>query len=170
MSGIYGLRFLAALLLCIAMGQLSAQIQTPPPPNPAEVVAGLKFLEAATSMSNTLTSWAYAMVAGSIIALLGTGYYRPASRRVRLAYLAFLPAWVFLYRSIQAGTKIQGHYLGELYSKNHKLLEHHLTEVNTAGLEQSELMRKGLICFGLWLVVYVFWWVFNSEPTKEKVK
>lgn len=172
MSGICWRRFVAVLLLCMAAGPSSAQIQASTSPGGAApvVVPELKFLEAATAMANTLTSWAYAMIAGSIIALLGTGYYRPAGRRVRLAYLAFLPAWIFLYRSIQAGTTIQGHYLGVLYSKSQKLLEYHLKEVNTAALDQASLMQKGLICFGLWLVVYVFWWVFNNEPTKEKVK
>ena len=171
MFGICGLRLLAVLFLFVAVGQAAAQIPVSPPLGSAAsaAVPELRFLEAATAMANTLISWAYAMIAGSIIALLGTGYYRPAGRRTRLAYLAFLPAWLFLFRSIQSGTKIQGYYLGALLSKKPNF-ERLLVQVNDQALAQSDLMRYGLICFGLWLIVYLFWWIFNNEPTKEKLK
>ena len=166
MSASYRPRLWAALLLCLLVANLAAQS---PPPAPSPPAPELKFLEAATTMANTLTSWAYAMIAGSIIILLGTGYYRPAGRRTRLAYLAFLPAWFLLYRSIQAGTEIQGAYLGALFSTKPKF-DTLLELVNDRGVAQSELMRYGLLCFGVWLIVYLFWWIFNNEPSEEKSK
>jgi hypothetical protein len=171
MSGTCGGRLIAVLFLCIALGQSAAQIPVSPQPGAAAaaVAPEMRFLEAATAMANTLTSWAYAMIAGSIIALLGTGYYRPAGRRTRLAYLTFLPAWLFLYGSIQAGTKIQGYYLGALLAKKPNF-ERLLIQVNDQAVAQTDSMRYGLIFFGLWLIVYLFWWIFNNEPTKEKLK
>jgi hypothetical protein len=65
----------------------------------------MKLLEGATALARTMTSWALVMIGGSILAVLGTGYYRPASLVVRCAYLAFIPAWSMLSASIYAGTR-----------------------------------------------------------------
>jgi hypothetical protein len=146
---------------CAAAQTAFTPLVAPPPPE-------LKFLEAATSMSNTITSWAYALMAGSILVLVGTSYYRPANRWIRGAYFTFLPAWIFLFLSIQAGAKLQGYYLGVLFAKKPDF-DKALINVNDQAVAQTDLMRAALLCLGTWLIIYLFWWILNNEP-KESSK
>jgi hypothetical protein len=126
----------------------------------------LKIFEAATALANTLTSWAFLMIGGSIIAILGTSYYRPAALWVRLSYFVFVPAWVFLSLSVYAGTRVQSVYLAALFSSNPKI-DQLKAALNTDALAQINRMKLGLFCFGIWLTAYLFWWIFHKEPPKD---
>lgn len=131
----------------------------------------LKAFEATVGFANTLTGWAFAILAGSILAIVGTGYFRPQSLKVRCAYLTFIPGWVMLGISIVHGTRVQTVYLAGLMSASHdwrKLMEPLNDDVGS----QLFFMKMGLLCFGVWLIGYLAWWIFHSEPpvlTKKEV-
>ena len=122
----------------------------------------LKLFEAATGLANTLISWALVMIGGSILAIIGTSYYRPGALWVRCSYLAFLPAWFFLSLSIYAGTRVQGVYLAALYLK-HPNIDMFKEIVNDDATSQIRWMEVGLVCFGVWLTLYLTWWIFHKE-------
>jgi len=124
----------------------------------------MKLFEAATLLANTLISWALVMIGGSILAILGTGYYRPTALWVRCSYLAFIPAWFFLSLSVYAGTRVQGVYLAALYSA-HPNITMLKSTVNDDAVSQIQRMEIGLACFGLWLTLYLLWWIFHKETT-----
>jgi hypothetical protein len=126
----------------------------------------LKVFEAATSLAITLTSWAFVMIGGSILAILGTSYYRPAALWVRCFYFVFIPGWFFLSWSVYAGTRVQSVYLAALFSSHPKFDQLRLA-LNLDSLAQINRMEWGLFCFGIWLTAYIFWWVFHSDPPKE---
>lgn len=127
----------------------------------------LKIFEAATGLANTLTSWAFVMIGGSILAILGTSYYRPKAIWVRCGYFAFVPAWVYLSLSVYSGTRVQSVYLAALYQSNPRI-DLLTTSLNSDSLAQINRMETGLAFFGVWLTMYLLWWIFNREDRKEK--
>lgn len=162
-----------AIAVIVLVGAISCAAQTPGTPEQPSAAAksppDLKIFEAATGMANALTSWAFIMIGGSILAILGTGYYRPAALWVRCAYFAFVPAWFFLSWSVYAGTRVQGVYLAALFSRAPKVDVLKQT-LNNDAIAQVDRMEMGLLCFGVWLALYLFWWVFNTEDKKEVSK
>jgi hypothetical protein len=156
----FAILYLAALTVCVSPAGAQTAVAAPPG-------ADLKIFEAATSFANTLTSWAFLMIGGSIVAILGTSYYRPSSLWVRCAYFAFVPAWFCLSWSIYAGTRVQGVYLAALYSRAPKIVD--LKEaLNNDAISQINRMEAGLAFFGIWLTIYLAWWVFNNERKEAK--
>ncbi len=126
--------------------------------------SGLKFLEAGIALATTLNSWALVMVGGSILAILSTGYYRPKHLLFRASYLIFVPAWIFLSLSLRAGTRVQGVYLAAVYQHHPKLDD--LRDAQNADLvSQQHFMWLGLGSFGLWIIIYLVWWIFNKEKS-----
>ena len=149
------------IVCLVALGALAAAAQT------ASAAPDMKFFEAATGLANSLTSWAFLMMGGSIVAILGTSYYRPRSLAVRCAYFAFIPAWFYLAWSIYAGTRVQSVYLAALFSRAPDIPQLKAT-LNGDALSQIRRMETGLGFFGLWLTVYLLWWVFNKEVKEGK--
>jgi hypothetical protein len=124
-----------------------------------------KALEAAVALQNTLTGWAFLIIGGSLLLILGTSYYRPLSRGMRLTYLFFVPGWGLLAASIYKGTQVQGVYLASLFS------DQKLGSVLSDDLSnQIVYLQAGLSFFGCWLIIYLFWWIFSGRTSeKEKV-
>lgn len=157
-------------ILVIATSALHAQVAPVPASSGTQLAAipDLKLFEAATSLANTLTSWAFLMIGGSIVAIIGTSYYRPTALWVRCSYLAFVPAWFFLSWSVYAGTRVQGVYLAALYSA-HPNVAVLKSAVNNDAVSQIQRMEVGLACFGVWLTLYLLWWIFHKETGKGEV-
>ena len=157
------------LLISVAIATSALRAQTAPGAassgTPLAGVPDLKLFEAAVSLANTLTSWAFVMIGGSILTILGTSYYRPAALWVRCSYLAFVPAWFFLAWSIYAGTRVQGVYLAALYSAHPNVVALKIS-VNDDAISQIQRMEIGLACFGVWLTLYLLWWIFHKETGK----
>jgi len=162
-------RWQNGLLTVVLLATSALQAQTAPVAvsSQAQVAAvpDVKLFEAATLLANTLISWAFVMIGGSILAILGTGYYRPAALWVRCSYLAFIPAWFFLSLSVYAGTRVQGVYLAALYS-THPNIAVLKSKVNDDAVSQIQWMEIGLACFGMWLALYLLWWIFHKELAK----
>jgi hypothetical protein len=64
-----------------------------------DVYAALKVV---ADGSSQLVTWALALAAASVAAIVGSGYLRP-SKAWRRIYLLFLPAWLFVGISVYFG-------------------------------------------------------------------
>src|ERR1022692_2512549 len=133
------------LLISVAIATSALRAQTAPGAassgTPLAGVPDLKLFEAAVSLANTLTSWAFVMIGGSILAILGTSYYRPKALWVRCGYFAFIPAWFFLSYSLYAGTRVQSVYLAALFQTNPQLdlLTKALNKDSLAQIDRMEI-------------------------------
>jgi hypothetical protein len=120
-----------------------------------------KSLEAAVALSQTLTQWAFLIMGGSVVIVVGTSYYRPAGRFARGSYLLFVPGWIFLASSIYRGIMVQRANLGFLFLPSPDVAGFRKA-INRDAYGQIASMEWGLAIFGLWLVIYLCWWVFRS--------
>ena len=137
----------------------------PAPLDPVEVQARTKAFEAAVSVTNTLVSWAFLVFGGTILVVVGTSYHRPKNRGVRWSYMLFLPAWGFLTSSIYFGSRVQGNYLASLLNKRadfNKVRE----ALNANAASQIDQLTYGLFFLGVWIVVYLLWWILSNEESK----
>jgi hypothetical protein len=148
---------------------LSCETITSPSPSKA------KFFEAAVSLAQNLTQWALLIIGGSLVTVVGTSYYRPDSRRMRFIYLLFVPAWILLAVSIYEGTLIQRKYLAYLYAnpsgvRYQILVDRILQDINNEATNQFLTLEWALVCLGLWLVAYLFWWIESEkrEPWRDE--
>jgi len=120
-----------------------------------------KSLEAAVALSQTLTQWAFLIMGGSVVILVGTSYYRPTGRFARGSYLLFVPGWIFLASSVYRGIMVQRANLGFLFFPGPDVAGFRKT-INRDAYGQIASMEWGLAIFGLWLFIYLCWWVFRA--------
>jgi hypothetical protein len=106
----------------------------------------------------------FLIVAGSVVILVGTSYYRPRNKAVRMSYLLFLVAWISMGISIFKGIQVQMANVARLFHSNPNLLEIRRTMTHDAN-GQIAYMKCSLWVFGIWLFFFSLWWVFHKyEP------
>jgi len=122
------------------------------------------------SFSQSLSQWAVVVIGGTAALFLGNSHVRPWNMLVRLIYLLFIPAWIFLLLSTWMGVKVQRNFLAL------KLLQQTDPSATKIALNnhlrcQLSFMQVGLTWVGLWLGCYLFWWIFNRQmSTTSEVK
>ncbi|HUV58561.1 MAG TPA: hypothetical protein VMW09_00440 [Desulfatiglandales bacterium] len=124
-------------------------------------------LKEAAEHSNTLVEWTLLLYAGSVATIVSTSYIRPPTKKLRLIYLSFPPAWILLAISIFYGRQINGRYLASIFSKP----EFHssIRAEMMSDLEyQINFLQCGMIFLGIWLILYVLWWVFGEWNDSKK--
>jgi ABC-type transport system involved in multi-copper enzyme maturation permease subunit len=128
-----------------------------------------KFFEAAQALAQSLSQWDLLIIAGSLVVIVSTSYYRPDTRRMRAAYLLFLPAWCSLALSVYQGIQVQGSYVAYLVANRSPQVNH--TTINQIALSMEDATRRqiqglefALLCLALWLLIYISWWVFAEKP------
>lgn len=137
-----------------------------------------KFFEAVQSLAQGLSQWDLLIIAGSMVLIVSSDYYRPAQRKMRLTYLIFLPSWILLALSIYQGTKLQGSYVAYLMAALRKetdpqratIINSIVAKVNTDVLLQIRYLEVALLCLALWLVIYICWWVFSDKVCAEDAR
>jgi hypothetical protein len=121
----------------------------------------LSALKVVVDSSTTMTAWALSLVAASIAAIVSTSYLRPSNERVRLIYLLYLSGWLFLGVSIYFGDRVSRRYVAAQFV-NEGVLRTIAEKVNRDyGCQQTVLMI-GLLTFGLWLTLFLLWWIFGE--------
>lgn len=127
-----------------------------------------KAFDVAVSFAQTLTQWCFLTVAGTILALVGTSYRRPLTRKTRLGYLLFLPGWYFLFRSILDGVSVQGVYLAYLFTNpDAARLKYSFADINDRVFRQVHHFKYGLTFFAVWLLLFLLWWIFSNQVAQE---
>jgi|GEM_PF-2316811 len=123
--------------------------------------ADTKAFEAAVSLAQSLTQWAYLIIGGSVLILVGREYHRPSKLGLRTFYLLFIPGWACLALSIYHGVRVQRAYLGYLLRPQPNLAEFK-EAMNSDAYAQMSRMHWGLGFLALWLLIYLSWWVFGK--------
>lgn len=124
-------------------------------------------LRAIIESSNVMTNWALTLVGASVVAIVSTSNLRPTTRLARLPYFLFLVGWLCLGVSAYHGYLLSGNYVAAQLvdpAGIKKILE----EMNTRFIAQQTWFKRGLLPFGIWLVVFLFWWVLQDHPRKAR--
>ena len=132
-----------------------------------------KFFEAAQSLAQSISQWALLIIAGSMVIIVSTGYYRPRTRAMRASYFLFVPAWCLLAMSIYKGTEVQGSYVAYLVAARHNnmsRIESIAGTMNDDTMAQISYLKVALLCLGVWLVIYILWWVLAERIQPEGAK
>lgn len=133
-------------------------------PDHKSVVESLKNV---SDHSNDLSNWSILLIAGTIAMVVGTSYLRPAERTVRLAYLLFPPIWMILALSVLAGRDVRGSYLASTIVAD-RFLFGTIACANAVLARQIEFLFFAVIALGVWLIIFLHWWIF--VPHEEKAK
>jgi hypothetical protein len=171
-------RLMIVLGICVLhVFPIAAESQTPnPTPIPQPAVAAIspsptstddhnlrEGLKEMAEDSRTLTGWALAIIAASIVAIASTSYFRPLSRRLRAFYLLFIPGWVLVAMSVYNGDKISRRYAAAAFAQKREALLKIGDYMNTEFASQLTYLHVGLIVFAVWLLFFILWWVFGDS-------
>jgi len=132
-----------------------------------------KYFEAAQTLAQGLSQWDLLIIAGSMIIIVSTGYYRPQSRAMRFIYFLFLPSWVLLALSIYKGIEVQGSYVAYLVAARHAnaaVIENISGKMNDNVTSQILFLKVALLCLAAWLILYILWWVLSDKISGEGTK
>jgi len=121
----------------------------------------LKTIKAIAIGSSTISSWSLSVVGGSLLAVLSTSYIRPETVYLRLFYFLFVFGWIFIAISIYHGVNISGRSMAaDFFSEDNKMLEDIFSKSNSDYKNQLAYFKKALFVFGIWLMLYLLWWIF----------
>ena len=129
-----------------------------------------KFFESVQALAQSISQWNLLIIGGSMVVIVSTSYYRPDTRRVRTAYLLFLPAWAFLALSIYKGIKVQGSYVAYLLAareNNGLLISTIAHDMNADITRQIAYLEWALLFLAGWLVIYILWWIFSAKAQRS---
>jgi hypothetical protein len=132
-----------------------------------------KFFEAAQTLAQGLSQWDLLIIAGSMVMIVSTGYYRPKTLRMRLSYFLFLPAWALLALSIYRGIEIQGSYVAYIvaaHNNDKTTIGTIFTKMNANMTSQIFDLEMALLFLALWLAIYIVWWVLSKQIREENDK
>ena len=124
-----------------------------------------KAFAAAASLAQSLEQLTIAIMGGSIAVLLTSFTHRPG-RWMRWAYFLFLPGWVSLSYAIYRGVQVQRVFLSYHFLPNPNLASLRVA-INRDAYCQIQSLELGLLIFGVWLILYLFWWIFAEENDKK---
>jgi len=132
--------------------------------------AGL-YLQAIKSFeagSVKLATWSLSVFGGSLLIIVGDSYLRPSDSQHRLAYLLFLIGWALIGWSMYQGFKITRHTMVlDLHATNEDALLTIFQKCNKSFANQLRWFQWGLFVFGIWLVLYLLWWIYTDMPNKK---
>jgi hypothetical protein len=126
-----------------------------------------KFFEAAQSLAQSLSQWDLLILGGSLVVIVSTSYYRPQSIKIRAAYFLFIPIWFCLALSVYQGIAVQRSYVAYLIASRStptkQLLDQIAENITSATRSQIFALETALLFGGLWLLIYLVWWVFTNQ-------
>lgn len=131
-----------------------------------------KFFEAAQALAQGLSQWDLLIIAGSLLVVVSTAYYRPKSRKIRSAYFLFLPTWFCLALSVYQGISVQRAYVAYLVCTRatppKQLLDEIAERMTSATRNQILSLEIALLFASAWLIVYIVWWVFSDSSERSR--
>jgi MFS family permease len=116
--------------------------------------------------SAQLNSWALGLAAASVIAIVGTDYLHP-SKRWRLIYLLFAPAWAFSGLSVYFGNQVSRRYMAAVMGEKENVSKI-ASYINSDFALQQTMLEVALIFFGLWLALFLAWWIFFATEASHR--
>ena len=143
-----------------------AGVQLPPEWTRERLVESL---EADSTHSGDMMKWTVLIIAGTIASVISTSRLSPRSTNFRLAYLLFPIAWTLLILSLFEGTNVKSGYLASL-SSGREYWGAIGACANSAMLRQGLYMTWGASVLGLWLLIFLHWWIFYNPADAEQKK
>ncbi len=114
--------------------------------------------------ASKISTWSLSTLGGSLLAILSDSYLHPTTTKLKMIYLLFILGWIFIGVSIFNGKEIAGRAIAsELYKGDVAQLTVIFTKCNTCYTRQLRFFNLGLLVFGIWLLLYLFWWIFGES-------
>lgn len=124
-----------------------------------------KTIESIENGSNKIISWSLSIVGGTLLVILSENYIKPDYQLYKLAYLLFGVGWILIGISIYNGRNITNSKMAAvLFDQKEENLKKILKNVNRYYSRQLCFFYWSLSVFGLWLILYLMWWIFGSSP------
>jgi len=123
-------------------------------------------IQAIVAGSNSRVTWSLSLICGSLVAVLSTSFLRPMNRWSKLIYLLFIPGWIYLAYTIKWGDSIARRGILATIAPDRILVI--ADKMNDEFVNQLEDFNLALIFFGIWLLLYLMWWILNDFFSKTK--
>lgn len=131
-------------------------------------------IKAIVENANVLIGWSLGLMGGSIAILVGSSHFRPTNRYLRLFYVLFIIGWIGLGKSmwhghstvnccIMAQFKVTG---DDKSNVENSILMESVQCANTEYDQQIKSFQFAVFVFGIWLCIYLFWWIMTTLPIK----
>jgi hypothetical protein len=117
------------------------------------------------SGSNSITTWSMSIIAASLLAIISSSYVKPVGKWTKLIYLVFIPGWIYLALAINAGNIIVRRSM--MATLNPARISFIIEKINDDYAQQLNDFNMALIFFGIWLLLYLIWWVFQDFFLKK---
>lgn len=119
-----------------------------------------------TNSSNVIVTWSMSIIAASLLAILSTSYLKPVGKWSKLMYLIYIPGWIYLAIDINLGNIISRRQIMAIMES--EKIPSILNKMNEEFTSQISAFRCGLICFGIWLLLFLLWWILQDFVLKSK--
>jgi hypothetical protein len=129
----------------------------------------ISVLDHVLASSGQLTTWALAVVAGTVATVVSTSYRRPQHLSWRLPFLLFIPGWSCIAYSLYVGNELVGGFLASKMVQPDRLRAI-ASKINDLYDDQRNFLLYSLVFFGLWLIIYLVTWTFTEEFQKGESK
>ena len=124
-------------------------------------------IQAIVAGANNRITWSFSLIAGSIGVVVGTSYQHPPQKWVKPVYLVlFIPGWYFLVNTIRFGDIITRRGIAATFDS--APIEEIQNKMNQDFADQLDNFNRGLVCFGIWLILYLLWWSLKDFFIKNK--
>jgi hypothetical protein len=132
-----------------------------------ELIQGFKLV---AEYSKQLEVWAATLFGTTALTVLSTSYIKPEIQKHKIAYFIFIPSWICIGISMYYSDYIQRLVLGAIFTEDHNRLLTTFYKINSSFRQQQLSFYIALISFGLWLLIFLIWWVFiDKKPIVKKI-
>lgn len=115
------------------------------------------------SGASRISAWSLTIIGGTLLVILNKDYSTPETGYWRLIYLLYIFGWLSLGRCLYMGNQITGStIIAELRRGNTNDLKLILKQCNRWYGNQIKYFNISLYFFGVWLVLYMIWWIFGD--------
>jgi MFS family permease len=118
--------------------------------------------------ASKLSTWSLSILGGSLLTIISDSYLHPSQLSYKKFYLLFIVGWICIGISIYKGFLItRTSIAADLYKGDLKKLVALFEKCNKVFKWQIITFGISLIVFGLWLMLYLCWWIFIILPVKK---
>jgi hypothetical protein len=128
-------------------------------------IAGVKEI---VDQSNKAVNWCLCLAGGSIATLLGSIYIRPIGKKMKLSYFLFLLGWIFLGIAFKYGSDLGSESVNAAVEKTSESRSVDLiVQIHNDYSSQLSYFNLALYILGVWLTIYLLWWIFSGSDPKK---
>ena len=126
-------------------------------------------IQAVEKISGKIVTWSLSVVGGTFLAILSDEYIHPEKRNYKYVYFIFILGWGCIAKSIHHGINVSGNSTAaDRNADNYELLKAGSSDCQANFGKQLKWFKWGLAAFGVWLALYLCWWILADIPVKPK--